>query len=133
MKNIIKLLSVTTAMLMTSHTLASEEYSSTFNSCVKVSGGATDALSACYSAEIKAQDSRLNSNYKQAMNVLANQKKPKLQDTQRLWIKFRDSDCEMYYSLTGGTIDILNGADCELSTTKKRADDLAWIAENGSE
>ena len=122
-----------TAMFMISNALASEEYSTTFNSCTKASGGTTDALSACYNAEIKAQDSRLNSNYKQAINVLDNQKKSKLQDTQRLWIKFRDSDCEMYYNLTGGTIDLLNGADCELSTTKKRADDLAWIAENGSE
>lgn len=110
-----------------------DDYSSTFTSCVKASGGVTDALASCYRAESKSQDTRLNSNYKKAVNTLPAQQKQKLQDAQRLWIKFRDADCGMYYSLTGGTMDLLNGADCELSTTKKRADDLAWIAENGAE
>lgn len=133
MKVILNIFAAATAMLMVSNVLASEEYSPKFKSCVQASQGTTDALSDCYSAEIKAQDSRLNSNYKKTMSVLANQQKQKLQNTQRIWIKFRDADCGMYYSLTGGTIDLLNGADCELSTTKKRADDLAWIAENGAE
>lgn len=133
MKKIINILAAATATFLISNVLASEDYSPNFNSCVKVSQGATDALSSCYSAETKAQDLRLNSNYKKAMSILATQQKQQLQDSQRLWIKFRDSDCGMYYSLTGGTMDILNGADCMLSTTKKRADDLAWIAENGGE
>lgn len=133
MKTFIHIFAISTAILLTSNVFASEEYSPSFKSCVEASQGATDALSTCYSAETKAQDVRLNSNYKKAMKVLANQQKQKLQDTQRLWIKFRDSDCGMYYSLTGGTMDLLNGADCELSTTKKRADDLGWIAENGAE
>lgn len=133
MKTSIKFFAAAAALFSVSNVLASDDYSPTFNSCVKASQGATDALSTCYSAEIKTQDFRLNSNYKKAMSVLANQQKKKLQDTQRLWIKFRDSDCGMYYSLTGGTMDLLNGADCELSTIKKRADDLAWLAENGGE
>lgn len=133
MKTFIHILTVSTAMLLTSNSFANEEYSTTFKSCVEASQGATDELNSCYSAEIKAQDFRLNSNYKKALNVLANPQKQNLQNTQRTWIKFRDADCGMYYSLTGGTIDLLNGADCELSTTKKRADDLAWIAENGAE
>ncbi|WP_439870827.1 lysozyme inhibitor LprI family protein [Pseudomonas syringae] len=133
MKTSVAVLAVATTIFLSSNVLAGEEYSPTFNSCVKFSKGATDALSACYSAETKAQDFRLNNNYKKAMNALASPQKQKLQDAQRLWIKFRDSDCGMYYSLTGGTIDLLNGADCELSITKKRADDLAWIAENGAQ
>lgn len=119
-----------TVMLVISNACAEETYSPTFNSCVKASKGATDSLVACYSAETKLQDTRLNSNYKKAMSVLAAPQKQKLLDAQRQWVKFRDADCGMYYGLTGGTIDILNGSDCELSTTKKRADDLSWIAEN---
>jgi uncharacterized protein YecT (DUF1311 family) len=133
MKTSLAILVAAATILLSSKVLAGDEYSPTFNSCVKSSQGATDALSACYSAETKAQDFRLNNNYKKATNVLASPQKQKLQDAQRLWIKFRDSDCGMYYSLTGGTIDLLNGADCELSATKKRADDLAWIAENGAQ
>jgi hypothetical protein len=45
--------------------------------------------------------------------------------------KKRVADCGIYYTLIGGTVDWVNGAECELSTTKKRADDLEWIAENG--
>jgi uncharacterized protein YecT (DUF1311 family) len=133
MKTYTLILAGATATFLISNAFAGDEYSPTFNSCVKVSQGATDALSACYSAETKAQDSRLNSNYIKAMNVLASPQKQKLQDAQRLWLKFRNSDCGMYYSLTGGTMDLLNGADCELGATKKRADDLAWIAENGAQ
>jgi uncharacterized protein YecT (DUF1311 family) len=129
--NIIKyFFTIAAVLLAISNACAEESYSPTFNSCVKVSKGATDSLVACYGAETKLQDSRLNSNYKKAMAALAAPQKQKLLDAQRQWIKFRDADCGMYYSLTGGTIDILNGSDCELSTTKKRADDLSWIAEN---
>lgn len=113
------------------HALADGEYSSAFDSCVKKTGGVTESLGTCYKTELAAQDARLNREYKKAMNILPVAQKQKLLDAQRQWMKFKDADCGMYYSLTGGTIDILNGSDCELSTTKKRADDLAWIAENG--
>ncbi|MFK1437837.1 lysozyme inhibitor LprI family protein [Pseudomonas aeruginosa] len=54
-------------------------------------------------------------------------------DAQRLWVKFRDADCGVYYSLTGGTMDMLNGSGCELAMTKERAESLEWVAQNGSE
>ena len=38
----------------------------------------------------------------------------------------------MYYSLTGGTMDLLEGAGCELNMTLERADSLEWFAENGA-
>ena len=52
-----------------------------------------------------------------------------LRDAQRLWIKFRDADCALLGSLTGGSIDRINSASCFLDMTKQRADDLARLAE----
>ena len=67
------------------------------------------------------------------MAVLPAEKKIQLRDAQRLWIKYRDANCGMYYSFSGGTMDMLNGAGCELSMTKERADTLEWFVENGGD
>jgi uncharacterized protein YecT (DUF1311 family) len=67
------------------------------------------------------------------MTALSTEKKRALQDAQVLWVKFRDADCGMYYSLTGGTMDLLEGVGCELSMTLERADSLEWFARNGAE
>lgn len=67
------------------------------------------------------------------MAALSTEKKRALQDAQIQWVKFRDANCEMYYSLTGGTMDLLEGAGCELSMTLERADSLEWFAKNGAE
>jgi uncharacterized protein YecT (DUF1311 family) len=66
------------------------------------------------------------------MTVLSAEKRRNLQEAQTLWVKFRDADCGMYYSLTGGTMDLLEGMGCELSMTLERADSLEWFAKNGT-
>lgn len=67
------------------------------------------------------------------MAVLHADKKRNLQEAQALWVKFRDADCGMYYSLTGCTMDLLEGAGCELNMTRERVDSLEWFAKNGAE
>jgi len=67
------------------------------------------------------------------MSVISTENKQKLLNSQRIWIKFRDADCGIYYSLTGGTMDILNGSGCELSMTRERAEALEWMSQNGGE
>lgn len=83
----------------------------------------------CNGAEIKRQDTRLNVAYKKAMAGLEAQQQGKLRDAQRAWIKYRDANCGLYFSLTGGTIDQLNGAGCMLEMTKARADELNKLLE----
>lgn len=112
---------------------AEEKYSADYDACVNKSGGVTSSLNDCNSEELVRQDVRLNKFYKTAITNFSVEKQNQLRDAQRIWIKYRDSNCAMYYSLTGGTMDMLNGAGCELSATKQRADELEWFAENGSE
>lgn len=84
----------------------------------------TAAMRECSGAELKRQDNRLNRNYKKAMNSLEQEQKDKLRDAQRKWVAYRDANCAMYYGLTGGTIDQLNGVGCEVDMTKQRAGEL---------
>lgn len=83
----------------------------------------------CMGSETEQHDARLNQNYKAAMQALNKGQQNQLRDAQRLWIKFRDADCALLGSLTGGSIDRINSASCFLDMTKQRADDLARLAE----
>lgn len=112
---------------------AKDNYSPTYKNCMDKAGGVTSDMLDCSSAELSLQDTRLNLAYKNAMSALSDESKSRLRDAQRIWIKFRDADCGIYYNLSGGTMDSLNGAGCELSMTQERADALEWIARNGGE
>ena len=107
--------------------LAKDGYSAAYSQCMDAAGGVTSSMNECNGAEIKRQDARLNQGYKAAMAGLEPAQQGKLRDAQRAWIKYRDTNCAMYYTLTGGTIDLLNGAACTLSMTKARADELATL------
>lgn len=120
------------AVFSTSCAFAKSEYSHEYRVCTENSGGNTASLSDCSQEELVKQNARMNKAYNSAITVLPVSKMRKLQEGQALWIKFRDADCGMYYSLTGGTMDLLEGAGCELNMTLERADSLEWFAENGA-
>ena len=108
---------------------ADESYSTTYTTCMDASGGVTVNMLNCMGSEIEQQDARLNQSYKAAMQALEQGQQTQLRDAQRLWVKFRDADCALLGSLTGGTVDSVNHASCFLDMTKKRAEDLASLAE----
>jgi uncharacterized protein YecT (DUF1311 family) len=97
-----------------------------YSQCMKTATTTVD-MNDCNGAEIERQDARLNSAYKSAMAGLEAGQQGKLRDAQRLWIKYRDANCSLYYGLTGGTMDQLNGAGCVLEMTKARADELGKL------
>ena len=105
-------------------------YSTTYSACMDESGGVTMNMLDCMGSEAEQQDARLNENYKAAMQALTPAQQTQLRDAQRLWIKFRDADCALLGSLTGGSIDRINSASCFLDMTKQRADGLARLAES---
>ena len=121
---------VITALSVGTHA-ADDGYSETYTACMDESGGVTVNMLNCMGSETEQQDARLNQNYKAAIQALTPAQQTLLRDAQRLWIKFRDADCALLGSLTGGTIDSVNSASCFLDMTQKRADDLAWLAEQG--
>jgi uncharacterized protein YecT (DUF1311 family) len=131
MKQHLAMLSVLLAFSF--HASGEEKYSADYGVCMDKSEGITSNLNDCNNEELAKQNLRLNKFYKVAMTSLSTEKQNQLRDTQRIWIKYRDSNCGMYYTLSGGTMDMLNGVGCELSMTQERADELQWFAENGSE
>jgi uncharacterized protein YecT (DUF1311 family) len=125
------LLATALTTLSLSVSAAEDGYSATYTSCMDASNGVTVNMLDCMFTETEQQDARLNQGYKAAVQGLRVELKTQLRDAQRQWIKFRDADCALLGSLTGGTIDSVNRASCYLGMTKERADDLAWLAEQG--
>ncbi|QCO23053.1 DUF1311 domain-containing protein [Acinetobacter cumulans] len=95
-----------------------------FNGCMDKAGGVTASMVECIAAETKRQDVRLNKAYKNLMNTLSATRKKELQDTQRLWMKYRDANCKFYYDPDGGSIVRVMSAGCFMDMTAERADEL---------
>jgi uncharacterized protein YecT (DUF1311 family) len=95
-----------------------------FNGCMDKAGGVTTSMVECIVAETKLQDARLNKAYKNLTNTLDTTRKKELQDTQRLWIKYRDANCKFYYDPDGGSIVRVSSAGCFMDMTAERANEL---------
>jgi uncharacterized protein YecT (DUF1311 family) len=87
----------------------------------------TAKIRECNARELKYQDALLNRYYRQTMNRLRGKQRQELCDAQRAWIRYRDANCRLYYGLTGGTIDILNGSSCYADRTARRARELQQL------
>lgn len=124
------LLAIAVTALSAGTHAADDGYSETYTACMDESGGVTVNMLDCTGSETEQQDARLNQNYKAAMRALTPAQQTQLRDAQRLWIKFRDADCALLGSLTGGSIDRINSASCFMDMTKQRADDLARLGES---
>lgn len=103
--------------------------SAAYNQCIQIATN-TVATVDCIGAETEQQDARLNTAYKTAMAAFEPAQQAQLRDAQRAWIKYRDANCGMYYRLTGGTMDQINGASCVLEMTKTRATELSALSEH---
>ncbi|MDG1825056.1 MAG: DUF1311 domain-containing protein [Henriciella sp.] len=90
----------------------------------------------CTAQETEFWDRRLNVAYKELRAVYAEQDveddfsiinlAPMLQTTQRKWIEWRDTKCT-YFELNrfrGGTLGRVAAADCAMSMTAERVDEL---------
>ncbi|HEX3036675.1 MAG TPA: lysozyme inhibitor LprI family protein [Thermodesulfobacteriota bacterium] len=113
------------ALLQISFTAYADEsgLSDEFSACVKKSKGATEAMSDCIAAETKWQNRRLNKVYNELMSGLSPDHRKRLQETQRLWIMYRDANCSFYAE---------GYSECLMKMTAERAKELeALIEESG--
>lgn len=108
---------------------AEVKLSPSYDKCMDKSGGVTSSMLDCGNAETKIQDTKLNKAYKNAMKALEPKKQTELKDVQRLWVKYRDSQCGFYNGLTGGTVDSLNASSCFLNMTAERAEEINGFVE----
>lgn len=81
----------------------------------------------CMGQESERQDARLNRVYKTLMDTLPATRKTALRDAQRVWLKYREANCDFYYDPDGGTMARLQVNDCFMTETAKRAKELEDI------
>lgn len=87
----------------------------------------TQGMIECVIKATDSWDKELNKNYKTLLGLLTEEQKEKLKESQRQWIKFRDSELEFsssFYNQLGGTIWIPIAARTRLDLTKQRAQEL---------
>jgi uncharacterized protein YecT (DUF1311 family) len=100
-----------------------------FSACMDKSGGVTAKMITCMMTETKAQDARLNAAYKRLMNGLTPERKQELTEVQRMWLKYRQANCNFYADPSGGTMAAVNANSCFLTATAERAEELQHMAE----
>jgi uncharacterized protein YecT (DUF1311 family) len=91
--------------------------------------GSTYEIVECQKAKLGVLDKRLNVAYQQALKDAQSPKqREQLRTAQRLWVQYRDANCE-YYELGEGTIARIEGGQCMLDLTRTRAQELESATE----
>jgi uncharacterized protein YecT (DUF1311 family) len=86
--------------------------------------GSTYEMVECLKAKTATLDARLNKAYQQALKQASSrQQASKLRAAQRLWLQFREANCQ-YYDAGEGTIARIDAGECMRSMTEARAKEL---------
>jgi uncharacterized protein YecT (DUF1311 family) len=81
----------------------------------------TADLRDCLARQFKAADESLNSTYKNLMAKIDDEQKRRLRESQRAWIKQKESKCaKAGEEMKGGTMEPIMIADCHLQMTEQR-------------
>jgi uncharacterized protein YecT (DUF1311 family) len=97
-------------------------YGDEYRTCAQ---GSTVDIEQCVGRLTRTWDQRLNAAYHKLLKD--NPEADKLRAAQRLWIQFRDANCQ-YHGAGEGTIHRLEFAECMRSTTAHRALELEELA-----
>lgn len=102
------------------------EIDSLYKNCIE-KNPSTQGVIRCASIAEEAWDKEMNKYYKLLMDVLKDDEKTKLKDSQLKWVVFRDSEFDfsgtMYYNL-GGTMWLVVNADKRADIVKSRTLEL---------
>ena len=110
--------------MLASSASAENKYSKEYHKCMeepRASQGSTYAITKCTSEEIKYQDKRLNLAYNTLKKDFSEDKQKELRNVQRLWVKYRDANCNLY---DDGGMYKMSVLFCILDETESRADEL---------
>ncbi|MEA1051885.1 lysozyme inhibitor LprI family protein [Lamprobacter modestohalophilus] len=112
------------------NTQADEQlYTQRFSTCLDQAGGVTYSMLDCISEELTTQDARLNGAYQKLQKSLSAERKQALLTAQRLWIKYRDANCDFYNDPEGGSYQRVMANECMLRETAERAKELETLSE----
>jgi uncharacterized protein YecT (DUF1311 family) len=119
---------LTVLLALPLNTLAQAEcespYRYEYEQCMEASLGVTVDMLSCISEELAYQDQQLNIAYKELMPTLTSGRQQALKQAQRLWIKYRDSNCDFYADPDGGSLNQVQHSDCVLTMTAQRTQEL---------
>lgn len=104
-------------------------YTARYALCMDHAGGVTVQMTDCIATELNTQDARLNGAYQKLRSYLSAERKKALQTAQRLWVKYRDTNCDFYNDPQGGTLHRMLASECVLRETAERAQELENLAE----
>lgn len=116
-------------MLTCSISHAAPTYSNHYTTCIDRAGGVTADTIDCIGQEIEYQDKRLNQNYQHLIKVLRPERKTELRDVQRLWLKYREANCNFYYDSEGGSLARIMANQCMLDMLIERSRELESLIE----
>lgn len=111
------------ALTAAAQSSADDEYSARYSKCMDASGGVTVNMLNCIADEMVVQDARLNTAYSDARSELSEERREALLAAQRLWINYRDANCN-FYATAGGTLAQVVSNECFLRETTQRATEL---------
>ena len=95
-----------------------------YSMCIDRAGALDPKVLECIGQEFTVQDRRLNASYRALIAKLTPERRKQLQEIQRAWLKFSDSNCEFYYDPNGGTAARMIAAECSVRARASRAEEL---------
>lgn len=96
--------------------------------CSTYQEGGTIQMNECRSKQYDIWNQTLNNEYKAALKRVNPSQKVSLRNAQRLWVQYRNANCETY-AQTDGTIGSMMGGSCFLDMTKQRALELKTLGD----
>ncbi len=100
-----------------------------YDSCMNKAVSTRD-MQECQKAALAAIDVRLNAAYRKAMAALPADQQEKLRTSERLWIGFREADCQTFYGKETGTMATIQGGACMMDRAEQRILNLAEFSQN---
>lgn len=81
------------------------------------------------SDEYIRQDKKLNEAYKALMAKITPERKKALQDIQRLWVKYTETNCSFYLGPDSGTLHRQAAYECNIDARAYRSEELEYLAQ----
>lgn len=97
--------------------------------CLDRAGAVNAEIQQCMAAEWQRQDKHLNRAYQQLLARQTPGQKQRLQDAQRLWLKYTEANCAFYFDPDGGTLARLSASECEVNARAARAHELENLSQ----